>query len=175
MILSARTLDLRRPLTPWRPRYVENGVSGGLSGASYDVAVAENLVLGSGAFVLASTVEWFAMPLDLAATVHDKSTWARRGLAVQNTFIDPGWEGFLTLELTYQGHDLLRIPPGTPIAQIVFHLLDVPTTGYVGKYQSQASGPTPPRMSDHSFAPFDHADRLCRVCGHLEHYHGDAS
>jgi dCTP deaminase len=82
------------------------------------------------------------MPPDVIGFVHDKSSWARKGLAVQNTVIEPGWRGYLTLELTNHGRDALEITEGDPIAQIVFHYLDALTEQpYVGKYQDQGYGP----------------------------------
>lgn len=86
------------------------------------------------------------MPTDVIGVVHDKSSWARRGLAVQNTVIEPGWRGFLTLELTNHGTRKLHIPKGCPIAQIVFHRLDEPAARpYDGRYQDQPPGPQPAR------------------------------
>jgi dCTP deaminase len=65
---------------------------------------------------------------------------------VQNTVIEPGWEGWLTLELTNHGTELLTLHEGTPIAQIVFQFLDLPTEQpYVGKYQSQEDRPVEAR------------------------------
>jgi dCTP deaminase len=93
-------------------------------------------------FKLASTVEEFNIPDDVMGVVHDKSSWARKGLCVQNTVIEPGWRGFLTLELSYHGDKFLIVEKGDPIAQIIFHQLDEPTyEPYDGKYQDQASGP----------------------------------
>ena len=87
------------------------------------------------------------MPADVIAFVHDKSTWARRGLAAQNTVIEPGWSGFLTLELTNHGHETLSLRAGMPIAQVVFHRLMEPTDApYSGRYQDQAEGPQPARL-----------------------------
>lgn len=143
-ILSAQTLSAVRPLGPWREKYTVNGVSGGLGSAGYDVAIAEGYVIRPGDFRLASTVERFVMPKNILGIVHDKSTWARRGIALQNTVIEPGWEGYLTLEITNHGNEVIRIEQGSPIAQIVFHWLDQPTMlPYTGKYQDQASGPQP--------------------------------
>jgi dUTPase len=59
--------------------------------------------------------------------VHHKSTWARRGLVVQNTVIEPGWHGYLTIELTNHGPGALSLQWGMPIAQIVFHRLEAVT------------------------------------------------
>ena len=65
---------------------------------------------------------------------------ARRGLSVFNTVIEPGWKGFLTLELVYYGWGILRIPAGAGIAQVLFHW----TTDYAaydGKYMNQPARP----------------------------------
>ena len=95
-------------------------------------------------FALASTMERFDMPDDVLGIVHDKSTWARRGIAVRNIPIEPGWRGFLTLKLTNHGRELVVIEAGTPIAQVVFHLLDEPAEQpYAGRYQDQKAGPQP--------------------------------
>jgi dCTP deaminase len=84
------------------------------------------------------------MPAQVCGIVHDKSSWARRGLAVQNTVIEPGWRGFLTLELTNHGDEVLEIEAGSPIAQILFHWIDHPPENlYSGKYQDQRPGPVP--------------------------------
>lgn len=98
-------------------------------------------------FALASAVEEFRMPSDLLGIVHDKSTWARRGLSVFNTVIEPGWKGFLTLELVYHGKEELIIPAGSGIAQVVFHEVKE-NAEYVGKYQSQPDRPVGPIESE---------------------------
>jgi hypothetical protein len=86
---------------------------------------------------------------DLAGTVRDKSTWARLGLAVQNTHLDPGWPGWLTLELSNHSDVTIEIARGEPIAQIVFEMLDQPTEQpYRGKYYDQARGPQPARHEE---------------------------
>ena len=148
MILPAQHIRARVGMvTPFRERAVANGMSYGLSAAGYDVRIDKGRVLRPGEFSLASTLERFDMPADVLAKVADKSTWARRGLAVQNTIIEPGWNGYLTIELTNHGPDTLRIPDGAPIAQIIFHLLAEPTEQvYSGKYQSQANEPVPARL-----------------------------
>jgi dCTP deaminase len=129
-------------ISPFVERGVVRGMSFGLSAASYDVRIAETVTINPGEFVLASTIEWFCVPNDVLIVAHDKSSWARRGLAVQNTIFDPGWRGHATLELTNHGRSLLSILAGDPIAQVVCHLLMEPTTQpYRGKYQDQEAGP----------------------------------
>lgn len=142
MIASAQTLRILKPVSPFVEREVCNGLTYGLGPAGYDIRAAESFYLTPGTFVLGSSMEEFFMPNNLLGVVHDKSTWARRGLCVQNTVIEPGWRGFLTLEYTNHGTAEIYIKVGDPIAQIVFHILDVPTDSpYEGKYQDQEAGP----------------------------------
>ena len=118
------------------------GMSFGYSSCGYDVRISETLWLPSQGFVLAATLERFSMPNDLVGQVCDKSTWARQGVAVQNTIIEPGWRGWLTLELTNHADRPFAILKGTPIAQIIFMQLTSPTEmPYDGKYQNQQQGP----------------------------------
>ena len=140
----------QRPMVePFHDRTVANGMTFGLGPAGYDVRIKQRMTLMRGEFALASTVERFSMPSDLLAKVADKSSWARRGLAVQNTIVEPGWSGFLTLELTNHGHAPIDIEAGSPIAQIIFHQLLEPTEiPYRGKYQDQADAPVPSIMEE---------------------------
>lgn len=96
--------------------------------------------IDDGRFVLASAIEEFDMPNNLVGIVHDKSSLARRGLSVFNTVIEPGWKGFLTLELVYHGNKELILPAGMGIAQVVFHLTS-DAAEYSGRYQHQPDQP----------------------------------
>lgn len=141
MILPAQTIRKLKPITPFHERTVHLGMSFGLSHAGYDVRIAETVVLSQGNFALASTIEHFDIPNDLIAFVHDKSTWARQGLSLFNTVIEPGWRGYLTLELVNNSRETLVIDGGSSIAQIVFMRLEEPTeSAYAGKYQDQRAG-----------------------------------
>jgi dCTP deaminase len=123
----------------------EHGVSYGLTEAGYDIRIKQEMLLSeSNRFALASTIERFQMPKTLAAVVHDKSTWARRGLSVFNTVIEPGWFGWLTLELVYHGQGEIHIPAGVGIAQVLFHHLEEPADYGDGKYQNQKDEPVGP-------------------------------
>lgn len=165
-ILSAQSITLRNIIKPFYGRMVERGMTYGLSSAGYDVRLSMEGQIGNARcmrrqdklseryriydhdFWLASTIEHFHMPDDVLGIVHDKSSWARRGLAVQNTVIEPGWRGYLTLELTYHGpfDKEIILQHGDPIAQIVFHKLDASTVlPYEGKYQDQEAGAQPVR------------------------------
>lgn len=143
MILPAQEIRRIRPVEPFVERTVHaDGMSYGLSHAGYDVRIAEHVYLKPHGFKLASTMERFQMPSSMVGMVHDKSSWARRGLSLFNTVIEPGWYGYLTLELVNNSDYAIIIDAGMPIAQIVFmHLTEPTELPYKGKYQNQEAGP----------------------------------
>jgi dCTP deaminase len=131
-------------IEPFSEREVFNGMSYGLSVAGYDLRIRDGLLLEPHGFALATTIERFEFPHDVLGVLADKSTWARRGLAVQNTIFEPGWRGYPTIELTNHNAFTLAIEPGMPIGQMIFHKLDRATDiPYTGKYQDQKQEPTP--------------------------------
>lgn len=141
MILSGQTIRKLEIIKPHNERTVIRGRSYGLSIAGYDIRIDQSLSLEEREFCLASSCERFVMPNNIIGLVKDKSSWARKGLSVFNTIIEPGWQGYLTLELVNHG-DFLIIERGDPIAQVVFEFLDEEAeTPYTGKYQNQKSGP----------------------------------
>ncbi|MDX6721889.1 MAG: dCTP deaminase [Solirubrobacteraceae bacterium] len=93
-----------------------------------EVADGESFVIHPGEFVLGRTQEQVELPDDLVARIEGKSSLGRLGLIVHATagFVDPGFSGTLTLEIT----NLTRVPiilwPGKPIAQLSFMTLDRP-------------------------------------------------
>lgn len=142
MILSGQSIRERGIFTPFHERTVFNGMSFGLSYAGYDVRIAQGVTIPSKGFTIASTLEHFNMPNDLLAQVTDKSSWARCGLSVFNTVIEPGWNGYLTVELVNHSDHRLEIIEGSPIAQIIFFHTDRPIEKpYDGKYQNQPNWP----------------------------------
>jgi dCTP deaminase len=158
MILSYQTIKYRckyeNLIHPWVERSISHGMTYGIGPAGYDIRIAQGLVLPTGKFQLVSSMEHFEMPNDLLAQVVDKSTWARKGLCVQNTVIEPGWVGYLTLELTNHSHLPIYIKQGMPIAQIVFCKLDHPTAEpYRGKYQNQDDRPVPAILESEDCEP----------------------
>ena len=142
MIVNRGKLLNSRPVWPmYETKQTSGGVSFGMSEAGYDIRIKQDVVLHPfKRFALASTIERFQLDKYLTGIVHDKSTWARRGLSVLNTVIEPGWKGYLTLELVYHGWGILRIPPGSGIAQVIFHEIMCPAL-YTGKYQDQPDRP----------------------------------
>lgn len=144
MILSAQSILYHQPIKNMVERSHSNGMTYGLGPAGYDCRIDQTITVHPGKFELASTMEEFQIPDYLIATVHDKSTWARRGLAVQTTVAEPGWCGFLTLEISNHNALPITIERGSPICQILFHVLDRPTDRpYRGKYQHQPAEPVP--------------------------------
>lgn len=138
-VLSYQSIKRVRPLFPILERTEHcSGLTFGLGPASYDVRINDDLVVEPNKFYLASTIEYMTFPDDVCATVQDKSTWARKGMVLQNTHIDPGFCGGLTIEISHHGTDVITLKAGTPIAQIKFEWLDeVTSMPYKGKYQNQ--------------------------------------
>ncbi len=127
-----------RPFYPQKTIF--EGMSYGLSEAGYDIRLAQDLKIKPGGFVKGSAMEYLSLPVDLIASVYDKSSLARMGIAVQNTIIEPGWRGYLTLEISNHGEEIVELVEGHPIAQLVFQEVRG-ATAYQGKYQDQGPGP----------------------------------
>ncbi len=110
----------------------------------------EPFILHPGEFVLGSTLERVTLPDDLVARLEGKSSLGRLGLLIHSTagFIDPGFDGHVTLELSNVANLPITIYPGMKIGQISFVQLSEPAetpygSGAIGsKYQGQR-GPTP--------------------------------
>ena len=131
-------------ITPEVEKTISHGMSYGLSSCGYDVRAKKSMWLWPLWGRLNVTIEKFNMPNDLVALVRDKSSLARRFIFVQNTVIEPGWRGNLTLELTRYLPWPVKIHAGQPIAQIMFEELSEPTEKpYDGKYQDQIDEPVP--------------------------------
>src|SRR5438270_2657708 len=109
-------------------------------------------ILHPGEFVLGSTAERVALPDDLVARLEGKSSLGRLGLLIHSTagFVDAGWDGHLTLELSNVANLPITLYPGMKIGQISFLRMTTPaaqpygSTGLGSKYQGQR-GPTPSR------------------------------
>lgn len=118
-----------------------------------EAAPDEPFILHPGEFVLGSTLERVALPEDLVARLEGKSSLGRLGLLIHSTagYVDPGWDGYLTLELSNVANLPITIYPGMKIGQISFFRLTTPaatpygSTSIRSKYQGQR-GPTPSRF-----------------------------
>ena len=113
----------------------------------------EPFILHPGEFVLGQTLERVTLPDDLVARLEGKSSLGRLGLLIHSTagFVDSGFSGNLTLELSNVANLPITIYHGMPIGQISFMRMDGPVerpygSGETGsKYQGQAE-PTPSRF-----------------------------
>ena len=117
-----------------------------------EVTDEEALMLHPGEFVLGSTVERVRLPDDLVGRLEGKSSLGRLGLLIHSTagFVDAGWDGYLTLELSNVANLPITVYPGMKIGQISFLKMTSPADNPYGsatlgsKYQHQR-GPTPSR------------------------------
>jgi dCTP deaminase len=116
-------------------------------------SVDQPFVLHPGEFVLGSTFEVVRLGNDIVARLEGKSSLGRVGLLIHSTagFVDPGFEGHLTLELSNVANLPIAIYPGMRIGQLSFYQLSTPAENPYGsaragsKYQGQR-GPTPSRI-----------------------------
>ncbi len=112
----------------------------------------EPFMLHPGEFVLGSTLERVVVPTDLVARLEGKSSLGRLGLLIHSTagFVDAGWDGQLTLELSNVANLPITLYPGMKIGQVSFIRMTTPAEHPYGsarlgsKYQSQV-GPRPSR------------------------------
>lgn len=100
-------------------------------------------------FMLAVSLERFAIPHNVSGRLCDKSSRARMGIGCFNTLFDPGFVGFATLELVNLSAEPIVVQAGEPIAQMIFTWLDEPTDRpYTGKYMNAPPVPTGAILED---------------------------
>jgi dCTP deaminase len=166
-------------IEPFQARQVREGaISYGLSSFGYDVRVAdeykvftdvysvivdpkafdarsfvdvkaEYCIIPPRSFALARTLEYFRIPPDVLVVCVGKSTYARCGIIVNVTPLEPEWRGYLTLEISNTTPLPAKIYSNEGLAQLLFFQgEEVPEITYAqkrGKYQDQ-TGVTPPRL-----------------------------
>lgn len=116
-------------------------------------SVSEPFVLHPGEFALGTTVERIGLPDDLVGRLEGKSSLGRLGLLIHSTagYVDPGWEGKLTLELSNVANLPIVLTPGMEIGQISFSQMTTPVDRPYGhhelgsKYKGQCEA-TPSKM-----------------------------
>ncbi|MFM6971871.1 MAG: dCTP deaminase [Rhodoluna sp.] len=126
-----------------------------------EVAPDEPFILHPGEFVLGSTYEFVKLPDNVAARLEGKSSLGRLGLVTHSTagFVDPGFNGHVTLELSNMATLPIKLWPGMKIGQLCFFQLSSPSETpygsekYLNRYQGQR-GPTASR----SFMNFHRTD-----------------
>jgi len=110
------------------------------------IADDEQFILHPGEFVLGQTLEWVELPNDLVARLEGKSSLGRLGLLIHSTagYVDPGWKGNLTLELSNVANLPIALYHGMKIGQISFFRMTSPVDRPYGspelgsKYQGQS-------------------------------------
>ena len=135
------------------------------------VADEEAFVLHPGEFVLGQTLERVKLPSDLVARLEGKSSLGRLGLVIHSTagFVDPGFEGNLTLELSNLANLPITLYHGMPIGQISFMRMD---RAVDNPYGGEAAGskyrarPSPPRAATTSTS----TSRAPRAPSHVGEY-----
>lgn len=125
---------------------LRSGVTGPLDPKALDPALFEEVerpsyLLPPGRFVLGRSLEYIKLPREVLALCVGKSTYARCGLLVNVTPLEPGWEGFLTLSLANTGALPIRLHAGEGIAQLLFFesrgVCEVSYADRRGAYQGQ--------------------------------------
>ena len=139
--LDRRILTFRTSALP----YID--VREPLDGLTESVEVGEEqpFFVRPGEFLLISTLEHLELPDDIAGRLEGKSSLARIGLLVHSTagYVDPGWKGKLTMQITNVGRLPVTLYAGMRIAQISFLRLTTPaerpygSAGLGSKYQGQ--------------------------------------
>lgn len=110
----------------------------------------DSIIIPPNSFALTRSVERFSMPKDVIAIVLGKSTYARCGIVVNCTPLEPGWRGYLTIEISNTTPLPARVYANEGIAQVLFFRgAQACKTSYddrKGKYQDQPAKVVPPRM-----------------------------
>ena len=136
-----------------------------------EVAADEAVILHPGEFVLGSTYEFVSLPDNIAARLEGKSSLGRLGLLTHSTagFVDPGFNGHVTLELANVSNLPIKLWPGMKVGQLCFFQLSSPSetpygsAKYLNRYQGQR-GPTASRsfmnfhITDVGNEPLDQRD-----------------
>ncbi len=151
-LIQPASLDLRlygrfMSANTGRTTHLDPQDSDQLSYNTWDLMGHEQFILHSSELVLASTAEWIGLPRNIVGRVEGKSSLARLGVVVHSTagFIDPGFQGRVTLELSNVSNIPIVLRPNMKIAQICFQYLDQPcakpygTDGLGSKYQNQTT------------------------------------
>lgn len=105
----------------------------------YKTIETDTYLLLPGQFVLATTMEYFKIPNNLTAFVEGRSSLGRMGLFIQNAgWVDPGFQGGITLELFNANRCAIELKAGRRVGQLVFAEMDAAALHpYQGKYQGQ--------------------------------------
>ena len=125
------------------------------SPVSYKTITTDTYTLLPNQFVLATTMEYFRLPDDLTAFVEGRSSLGRMGLFIQNAgWVDPGFEGEITLQLFNANRCAIQLQAGRRVGQLVFARMDAAALHpYRGKYQGQRGATGSRAYLDREMAP----------------------
>ena len=171
--------EKHKMIAPFAPEKVKKGnISYGLSSYGYDTRISEDFlipkfrdknvidpknidlndfekintdecVIAPNSFILGTTVEYFKIPRDVLCLCVGKSTYARCGVTVNITPLEPEWEGNITIQIQNTSPFPVKVYANEGIAQILFFQSDdIPESSYKdsgGKYQNQ-NGITPAKI-----------------------------
>jgi dCTP deaminase len=115
-----------------------------------EVVTADEFVIHPGEFVLGTTKEFIQVPVDLVGRLEGRSSWGRLGIVIHSTagFVNPGFNGTLTLEMTNLGKMPVLLKSGMRICQIIFEKLNSPVeTPYDKRESSKYAGQNGPGAS----------------------------
>ncbi|KKM81402.1 hypothetical protein LCGC14_1330160 [marine sediment metagenome] len=107
--------------------------------AGLDLRLQESIALMPGKFTLGLTAEIVRMPNDLMGFCNLRSSWARRGIIIPPTIVDPGFRGRLVIEMVNFSEEMIVLQEG----ERFLHLIIAKVTGaipYCGQYQNQYMG-----------------------------------
>lgn len=109
--------------------------------SDFETLSEERIVIPPGHFILGRSLEYFRMPRKILGLVFGKSTYARCGVLVNVTPLEPEWTGYLTISIANCGAGPAALYPGQGIAQVIFiESSDLPVMSYRdldGKYNGQ--------------------------------------
>ncbi len=101
----------------------------------HELTFEQSFLLHPGTLALVPTLEWLRLPMNLQGFVTARSSWAREGLNIATaSFIEPGYEGIITLELANLGQIPIALYPGLRLAQIAFNYVEPPAERYLDEH-----------------------------------------
>lgn len=137
--IQPASVDIRLSNCFAKMRKPKDGVVSMNKLTEYTSVKCDSFYLKPGEFVLASTKEYIKVPSNVTAFVEGRSSVGRLGLFIQNAgWVDPGFEGEITLELYNAGEYPIELVSGKRVGQLVFAKTENPAINpYKGKYQGQ--------------------------------------
>jgi len=139
LLFSHENSKVHAPVDPVGMSVDDYAKADGVEWASFVASdIVDGFILRPGEMMMAASFEAFRMPRDAIAIVQGKSTYARYGIVVNVTPIEPGWSGVLAMGIINAGPLPVRLYPRCGIAQLMFYRTD--EHQYDGAYQEQEVG-----------------------------------